>query len=356
MTNAINAGNSIQRRDDLGQVMVEKFEAASTAGFIADKIMPPISVPNNAGIFPIVPHDVLTKDEEYTLHNDGREKYQRNPREGFDNVSFGYKRGAYQTSEYGVEVLLDQVEGYLNSQDLAPTTSQEEIGLERIMTVMTRAREQRVINAVLNTAAFKADEVDLADNPWSVDNMGGANPVADIKEAVGAFRMKSGKAPAALIMSYDMAARLSLMHKVVDMLKYSAADALSLPHLDSRKLSVLLGVPVIVAGAVYDENLGLETSASFQPLWPTNKIALLNISTGAAWNDIQGIGRQPVWTGAFNGGVLVEQYSRPEVAGTTLRCREYRGITLFRAYNDTMEVTADYARKNIQLIDVDPAE
>jgi len=343
----MTTSNAITQRPDLGKVVVEKFDASE--GYIGLELLPKIVVPNNAGIYPIIPHGVLTKDEAPVTHTDGREYLLRNPREGFEKTGYSYLRGNYQTMEFGLETDLDTIEHALMAQE-TPNAMHDEIAIDRIVEVMKRAREKRILNSLLADPAFVADKK-AVDVPWT--DLGAADPIKDIKLAMMDFRLKSGKTADVLVISYDVAQAMSMTASIRAAIA-AAPNALDLVHLNAAQLSSLLNVRVLVAGAVHDAAIGYDKAADFTNLFPNGTAMLMNIA-GGDWNGKAGVGRTPVWAGPYGAGVMVETYARPEVSGYTYRVRCYEGTCLFRAVSNTLSVTDDIAAKNIQLIDIDPA-
>jgi len=322
--------NTIVRRPDLGGAIVEMLANAQGKGFIGTQLLPYQNVPSNAGVYPVIPKEVLMKNVNPA----------RAPKSAYIRTNYEYERGQYMTYEYGVEEVVDDVERELFDQEAAGMADM--LAAERAGAFLMRAQERRIANLFFSPAAVTRFGATSVTTEWSNP---ASTPITDVKAQMNNFRFKSGTTPDALVINWEVYNNLTQNTDIIDQIKYTF-PGLQIQNLDYSQLAQVLGVPrLIVAGGLQD-TAGFGLDANIADIWSKEYAALVRIG------DMQtgGLGKTFAWTGD-SAGVTVEQYREEAVRGDVFRVRHYVGETLYASYDTTNTIVSDVAKDNIILFD-----
>jgi len=316
-------------RPDLGQAVMEFVESAMM-GYIGLKVMPIFRTIEQAGVYPVIPKEVLLKIEET----------HRRPRGTYNRGSWEYERGQYSTGEHGWEELVDDSERSLLDQE-APGTA-DYVATERAMNYILRGQEKRIAGTIFNSSNFTANAVTTE---W--DTAATCTPIDDVSDAISAFRKQCGMFPDALILPWNNYVSAKNSDQVVDRIKYTF-PGIDISNIGPRVLAQALGVPdVWVGGAIYDST-GEGLDATIADIWDDEYAALVKVN--ASMNISQPcVGRTFLWTADSPQNAIVEEYRDEERRSDVYRVRHNVGEVLMQSKNSSGSVVSNISAACVYL-------
>jgi len=220
-------------------------------GLIANRVAPVIPVNKNPGDY-----HVILPIEGKNIHHDTKIPHGGVPTE----LNFRLDKATYSTEPFGKRHLMTDREAKMSAQSVVEYRK----GIELLVENVALEREAKVAEILLTEASYYVDADDPhwfdAEAPWDADD---ANPYHDIKAAIRAVKLHSGRSANTLILSPKAGDALVDNAVLIDILK----TMYGLTYLQTGKFpNPLFGLNVIQADAIYDENPRLEVS-SLKFMW-----------------------------------------------------------------------------------------
>ena len=293
--------------------------------YVADIILPEISVKETAGKIPVLSTSAGMKTLDL----------KRGKRGTFKRGEWTWGNDSYTTFEYGYEEPIDNVEAL----DNADIFNEEIIAGNIAKSQLFLAREKRVADAVYNTTTFAAVSDSLTiTNEW--DDATNADAFGDITDAQAKSFAKCGKPRISMHLLCNEAIFRNIMRstKVRADVKYTR-DIISQPlQAQQQYFASFLGIAAVhIATSFVDtSSLGVE-AATFETLW-SDEYAMYFYPAQANLNSwkVPGLGRQPVW-GKFSKDYRLERYGEDQSDSLIIRAREYRGEHIDVTYGVLMD-------------------
>jgi len=218
---------------------------------VANQIAPVIPVDVNPGEYHVLtPIEGKNLNEETAITHGGKAT----------ELNFKVDKNFYSTKLHGKRHYYGAREEAMSSAALREYRK----GIQFILENLALKREDEVADIILEEDSYYSDADNphwfAADEPWDSDDY---NPYHDIKAAMRAIALHSGRTANTLLVPPKVYDVLADNDKFIDILK----GLYGLEYIKTGKLpNPLFGLNVIKAGAVYNENPPLET-ASMQFLW-----------------------------------------------------------------------------------------
>jgi hypothetical protein len=299
-------------------------------GYIGLDLMPIYKTSKYAGTFPVIPKEALLK-----LPN-----VDRAPRGSYARGDWEYERGTFTTSEKGWEEPIDDTEYVMMEEEAAGMADM--VTVKRAWNHIMRAQEARIAAKIFDAVTFSAHAVSTA---W--DTSATCTPINDVKDAVLAFRSQCGMLPDLLVMSWKVFNNLQQAKQIVEKaaMNYPGLDVF---QLSIQQISVIMGIRVIVGGAVYDSK-GEGIATTVADIWDDEYAALLKISSGPDLLQ-PGFGRTFIWTADSPSNPVVETYREEQIRSDIYRVRHNVGEVLIQSKNTSGTVVSDIAASCIYLM------
>jgi hypothetical protein len=316
-------------RPDLGQAVMEFYEG-NTMGYIGLQLMPIYRTSKYAGTYPVIPKEALLK-----LPN-----VDRTPRGNYARGDWEYERGTFITVEKGWEEAIDDTEYVMMEEEAAGLADM--VTVKRAWGHILRAQEARIAAKVFDSSTFTAHDVTTE---W--DTSSTCTPINDVKDAIAAFRSQCGMLPDLLVMSWKVFNNLQQATQIVEKasLNYPGIDVF---QLNVSQISTILGVRVVVGGAVYDST-GAGLATTIADIWDDEYAALLKISSGMDLLQ-PGFGRTFLWTADSPSNPVVETYREEQNRSDIYRVRHHVGEELIQSKNSSGTVVSNVAAACIYLL------
>lgn len=218
---------------------------------VANRIAPVIPVDRNPGDYHVIlPIEGKTRSHETRIPHGGLAT----------ELNFRLDKATYSTEQYGKRHLLTDREAKMSANSVLEYRK----GIELILENLALDREAQLALILLTQASYYVDTSDPhwfpAESPWDADD---SFPYHDIKAAIRAIELHSGRTANTLLLSPKAADAMIDNATVIDILK----TMYGLTYIQTGKFpNPLFGLDVIRAGAVYNENAPLET-ASLKFMW-----------------------------------------------------------------------------------------
>jgi len=298
-------------RPDIAESMEEFDLAADRGGFVGTKILPILSTVKASGKFGRIPVEQLLKHPET----------ERTPGGAFGRGRWKFTPDSFDTEEHGWEEPVDNVEAKLYSDYF----DAESISAELCLDVVLRAQEQRVIDAVLDTAVMTGDLTSALGTRWSDP---ASTPIADIKAKRKLVWQKCGLWPDTLCISELTFQDLQMNEEIIDRITSNGAGQAAKPSdITKEMLAMLFNLrEVVVAGGTLNSaNQG--QTAAFGSMWPEAK-ALLFRKHASRSLKIPGFGRIMAWQEFGTDQPMYESYDEVQIDGRVIRYRHHVGEKL----------------------------
>jgi hypothetical protein len=297
---------TLLRRPDLGTVAYEFFTQAEQRGFIAQQLMPIFPVPEQSGIYPIMPIDSFLKVQNTA----------RVPHGLYNRGDWTFTTGSYTTREQGWEELLDDVEEKLYGSYF----DGEMVSTERAVDVLLRGLEKEVVDFVTNaTNAMKAKQ--NVTTPWST--LASCTPRADVQAALKDARLTSGTTPKTLVMNKTVFGNLLEAAELKDYTKYTGTPLMDGVEVQRSMLASYLGIENILIAESIINTAKKGKDAVLSELWPDDTVALIKTSSGGRDLREPSFGRIFMWTADSPRVINVESYREESNRSTVIRVRNY---------------------------------
>jgi hypothetical protein len=297
---------TLLRRPELGSVAYEFFTSAEQRGFIAQQLMPLFPVPEQTGIYPIMPIDSFLK-----VHDTARA-----PHGLYNRGDWTFTTGSYTTQEHGWEEMLDDVEEqlYLNYFD------GEMVSTERAVDVLLRGLEKEVVDFVTNASnAMKAKQ--NVSIPWST--LATCKPRANVQAALKDARLTSGVTPKTLVMNKTVFGNLLEAAELKEYTKYTGTPLMDGMEVQKSMLASYLGIEQVLIAESILNTAKKGKDAVLSELWPDDTVAL--IQTGLGGRDLRdpAFGRTFMWSADSPKIINTESYREENRRSTIIRVRNY---------------------------------
>jgi hypothetical protein len=293
-------------RPDLAQSFQQFDLLADQAGFIGYRVIPPIDVQRQAGVFGKIGIEQLLQNRQTN----------RATLAGYNRSRWQFTNDSYTCQEYGAEEVIDDREENM----YANYFEAEQVAAARALDVVLRNGEVRVAAAIINTAVWTGASLTTAVGvPWSTPAT--AVPLTDIEGAVQKVYTNSGIWPNAIVLSRKNFRNLRNVVQIVDRIKYAGFQDPRAGNITVEAMAQAFDLKyVIVAGST--KNTANEAqAASLSSIWDDTKAMVCRV---AETNDIREpcIGRTFHYTedGSTIGGTM-ESYRDETVRADVIRVR-----------------------------------
>jgi len=294
------------QRPDLATFLEFDVESEK-AGYVATQVFPVIDVQSQAGSFGKIPLEQLLQQRET----------KRAPGSGYARGNWTFTTATYATEEHGAEEPVDDREAKM----FAEYFQAEQVSTMRAFSSVLRNAEQRVADAVFNTATWTG--ASLTTTPataWAT--IATAVPLTNVEAAVQKIYDNSGLWANALVINKKTFRNLRNTLQVIDRIEANGSgSAAKASDVTIEMLKAAFDLEhVIVAGT--SRNSAREgQSATPVQIWGSQYAMVCRISTSADMRD-PCIGRTFHWgdDGSSIGGT-VESYRDERVRGDVIRVR-----------------------------------
>lgn len=218
--------------------------------FIADKLLPIVSVSKLKGKIPIFGKNAfIMRDTNRAIRSDSN----RIPPADIELVEF-------ETREQDIETALD----YLEEEEALDFWRLEHRIAKELMDILNLGMEKSAADLVQNLNSYSSDQRKDVQSEEAWDNAESeANPLEDIRNGMNAIRTKIGRYPNVMIIG-DSAMQTLLRHgSVTEKVKYAG-----LAVVDTAVISELINIKNIFVGtSVYSDD-----GSTFTDVWQDNII------------------------------------------------------------------------------------
>lgn len=294
-------------RPDLAGALEEFDLVNDRAGFIGNRVLPPLDVNLASGKFGRIPIEQLLRSADTT----------RAPRSGYARGDWQFETDTYTTQEYGAEEPVDENEANTFGQYIDAELTSTALAVDLVL----REREKRVAAAVFNATTF-ASSTTAVTNEW--DDAMNATPIADIKAAKQAMWEAAAIKPDALILNHLVFENLRHVHEILDRIKYQGFVNVVPSAINESILASVLNVrEIIVAGS--PKNSAAMGSLDIDPIWSGEYAMLAKIARTSSIKEVC-LGRTFHWSGDGSQiNCAVETYPDPVVRSNIIRARQQVG-------------------------------
>lgn len=248
-----------------------------------------------SALFPLVPvgqrgGKIITfGKEDFALYNTARA-----PGTGTKRVQFGYSGASYALESHSLEGLVP-VE-LLQEAQATPGIDQGKIAVFKTQSIIFNRLEFAQATLAMTAANYAAGNKTtlVGTSQWSDFTSGISDPIKDIEDAKEAVRKQLGRRPNTVVMGASVFAKLKMHPKVIDRIKYTSRDVVTVDI-----LAGLFGVDRVVVGeAVYTDATGAMTD-----MWGKGVVVAYTDMSGLADGGLPTFG----YTYRLQGYPLVEQ-------------------------------------------------
>lgn len=296
------SGSYSTPRLDLGVTMME--HVTQMGEFVAGKVLPVFRTPKQAADYSVITKETILQ----------RALARRAARSNYNRIDFGAKDRNYKCEEFGLEIVVDDVERALYMSDF----DAESAAMQVLGRVLALEREIRVKDAVWNTTTFTGAALftDRSGTPWSTAS---TDWIADVLNAKEKVRQNSGMVPDSLIIGPETLNNLFKNTKTKD--QFKGIDVITLEALERAILSVTGLRNLIVGNARYNTAAEGETFSG-DDVWTKKyaSVAVLAPGDGAALAT-PSLGRSFLWIEDSPVDYVVEMYREEQTRGDVFRGR-----------------------------------
>lgn len=277
----------------------------SAQGFIADMVLPPLTVPNIKDTFKKVKAEELASVEDTRRKQDGK-----------------FNRGSAKLDDDSYEALEDAWEEQVDNTDAkihGGVIQAQELATMRAAGIIRRNREVRVAAEIFNITNWPLSGTTGASVSVEWNSASGV-PITDVLEARDIVRRKIGRPANTIVMSAKVYKNLGTNAQMVDRIK-SISSAVTNGMLGLPDLARLFELPrVLVGGSVKNSN-GEGLSFSGADIWDDEYVWIGYVDEGRDLK-IPQAGRTFVWN-ATGGEVVIEGYPEPQSDSEIIRARQW---------------------------------
>jgi len=240
-------------RPDLARSLMQFDLAMDQAGFIGQKLLPPMPVYEAGGNYGIIPLEQLLRNPETRRQADG--SYNR------DNFTFETAR--FVTQEHGLEGRVDDNTGatYANYLD------QEMVTTMRTFDGVLRAQEIRCAN-VFSTANF-AHGAPAGTAAWT--DHADSTPIDDVMAAMIAVWQASGLWPDSMAITKQLFLHLRRNAQIIEQVKYSGLVDTKTKDITADVLAECLGLDQLVVASSSQNTANPAQTRSISTIWPDSQ-------------------------------------------------------------------------------------
>jgi len=277
------------------------------AGYIATQVFPVIDVQSQAGNFGKIPIEQLLQQRNT----------KRAPGSGYARGNWTFEPATYATEEHGAEEPVDDREAKMYAEYFQA----EQISTMRAFSAVLRNAEQRVADAVFNTATWTGSSLTTAiTHEW--DDATSAVPLTDVEAAVQKIYDNSGLWANALVINRKVFRNLRNSAQVIDRIESNGAgNASKATDITVQMLAAAFDLDYIIVAGTSKNGAKEGQAASPTQIWSGEYAMVCRVSTSADMRDAC-IGRTFHWAqdGSSIGGT-VESYRDERVRGDVIRVR-----------------------------------
>lgn len=294
------------QRPDLATFLEFDLESEK-AGYIATQVFPVIDVQSQAGNFGKIPIEQLLQQRNT----------KRAPGSGYARGNWTFEPATYATEEHGAEEPVDDREAKMYAEYFQA----EQISTMRAFSAVLRNAEQRVADAVFNTATWTGSSLTTAiTHEW--DDATSAVPLTDVEAAVQKIYDNSGLWANALVINRKVFRNLRNSAQVIDRIESNGAgNASKATDITVQMLAAAFDLDYIIVAGTSKNGAKEGQAASPTQIWSGEYAMVCRVSTSADMRDAC-IGRTFHWAqdGSSIGGT-VESYRDERVRGDVIRVR-----------------------------------
>jgi len=306
-------GNMFDIREEIKTVIDETPNDINV--YVADRVLPLISVNNEAGKIPI------------TSTNSKKLNLDRAERSAFKRTELSYGSDTFVTSEMGIEIPVYDIEDlrFADFFDLEVDAGRD------ARQMLKTAIEKKVADAVLNSTTFASgNDAQAVTTDWLDED---CDIYTDVDSAAKKIKTKAGISKGLLSLTMDETVFNTVIRSkaVREDVKYTSDINSESIQAQAKYLASYLHIKeIILTKVVSDTTLEGVKTPSYSALWDDDKSMLGLFSTGSSWRGL-GLGRQPVWS-KFSNDYRIESYADRPVAANIIRARSYRGQKIFKKF------------------------
>ena len=293
-------------RPDLATFLEFDLESEN-AGFIATEVFPVINVQSQAGNFGKIPIEQLLQQRDT----------RRAPGAGYSRGNFTFDKATYATEEHGAEEPVDDREAKMYAEYFQA----EQISTMRAFSAVLRNAEQRVADAVFNTATWTGSSLTTAiTHEW--DDATSCVPLTDVEAAVQKIYDNSGLWANALVINRKVFRNLRNSDQIIERINASGAGSPSkATDVTVQMLAQVFDLDHIIVAGTSKNSAKEGQAASIGQIWSGEYAMVCKIATSADMRE-PCVGRTFHWSedGSSIGGT-VESYRDEAIRGDVIRVR-----------------------------------
>jgi len=295
--------SSTTQRPDLGAIASEVMRDAGKSGFIGFQVLPAFRSEIATGEYPIITRESMMKMPET----------RRAAKSGYNRGDWRFDLDNFACVEHGWEEPVDDKQAKLYARYF----DAEVISTRRAMSIILRAQEKRIADAVFNTSTWTAVSIT---HEW--DDATNAVPLSDVTTGKKAIKDATGITPNALVIAYSTFLDLGLCDDVVDRLKY-VSPAVQRGEISAQMLASYFALDKVLVGDAYYDAAKAGQDASMSGIWSSEYAMLCRVATSGDLEE-PALGRTFVWTEESGSGedtTIVEEYRDEKIRGNVIRVR-----------------------------------
>ena len=304
----IRPSQTVLGRPDLA--LVAAGYSSKFYNFLADRLLPPVLVQSETGVYFNMPADALA----------GMSENRRNASSAFNRISRKASASPYYTREFGLEEAIDRTDKKRYPGGIVS----EQASVDLVMEQMKKAREKRVAGLLINETNFPASGTTglTVSTKWDAV---ASTPASDLQTCADNIRNATGvpKPFQTLVVSRYTLDHLAFVTDVRNMLKVSQSPFAG--QISADMAAVYFGVKeVLVGDAMYLSSSDDVATPVLSDIWTKTYAFLCVPMIDPAVNTTRqpGLGATFRWD-VQGAGYIVETYGEDPVDSDIVRVREF---------------------------------
>lgn len=296
-------------RMDLG-VAFHEYDP-STAGFIADQILPPLPVQKKAASLSVITRE--NRKVPDVDHANGAT---------FNRVVLTSEDMDYVCKDRGLESQLTEEDrgNFASDYDAEYETTQN------ITQLMYLAREKRIKDAVFNTTTWTGSALytDNSGSPWDTVS---TDIILQVEAAMEKVRLNTGVRPDS--MAIGEASMCNIRKNTGIKARFPGAVTITRKMIEDN-LAAIFGLSNLIVGGQVEDSAKEGQSFTASDIWGDDYAMVFKKAQGSMSSP--GLGRQPEWSGVENGLGRVVEYREEQTESDIYRVRDFSIHKIFDAY------------------------
>jgi hypothetical protein len=302
-----------QPRPILSAAATQVMTNAPLNGFVATRLLPYFTVPEAAGIYPVIPAAALFNVPET----------KRGERGAYSRSTEDFESGHFKTRENGLEMPVDRRFAAIYKTMLDLEMYITRLNLAKIL----RAQEVRVAAKVFNTNNYASTGASAA---WDV---AGTDIKGDLD--TGRLLMRArGIEPNALVLSDALYRKITKNTLVLAAAKDMFPDAAKTGTVTKAMVEAYLEVPEIIIAGAMKNTANRNKAASLSDIWPNTYAMLARVASEDDDITEPCIGRIMRWNEGAGDEFVAETYYDDSVRADIVRNRHDTSEVLLQSINE----------------------